>query len=334
MDNEQVATHYNDRQQETRRSRHLSPIIRLRCFNNWLKSVLINLHTRPGYSVLDLCCGKGGDLRKWQVVFATLHVPARQLMRLTNAADRYNDERSTCTFRPTFLVGDSFAINIADYLQTDHMFDIISCQFAIHYAFGTEERVRQLLRNVTDRLQPGGFFIGTTPDANVLVRKLRATEELIISGGNVYNICFDNEFAAKRFPRDKPYGIRYEFSLGDNVVKCPEFLVNFPAFEKLALEYDLELDLLCNFHDFFEEFSSEKYPDFRELMFKMRVLDDKGTIPMDQWDAIYLYTAFAFRKKGEPNPGTPPSNIIPYARQRISHNEIVILKKPGETTEC
>lgn len=67
MDNEQVATHYNDRQQETRRSRNLSPIICMRNFNNWLKSVLINLHTRPGYSVLDLCCGKGGDLRKWYV---------------------------------------------------------------------------------------------------------------------------------------------------------------------------------------------------------------------------------------------------------------------------
>lgn len=74
MDSANVATHYDNVQQETRRGRQNSAIYRLRSFNNWLKAVLINLHTRPGYSVLDLCCGKGGDLRKWYVRYATLYL--------------------------------------------------------------------------------------------------------------------------------------------------------------------------------------------------------------------------------------------------------------------
>ena len=65
MDNAAVTSHYNERRDEGRRGRQASPIILMRRFNNWVKSVLIALHTKPGYSVLDLCCGKGGDLGKW-----------------------------------------------------------------------------------------------------------------------------------------------------------------------------------------------------------------------------------------------------------------------------
>lgn len=230
------------------------------------------------------------------------------------------------------MVGDSFAMNIADYLDEDHMFDLVSCQFAIHYAFDSETRVRQLLQNVTERLRPGGFFIGTTPDANVLVRKLRATDGLEF-GNQVFKISFDEAFASKRFSRGNPYGIRYFFTLADNVVDCPEYLVHFPSFEKLALEYDLELELLCNFHDFFEEFKSEQYKEFRELMFTMRVLDAHGTIPVDQWDAIYLYTAFAFRKKGDPSPGIPVSDVIPFPRNRVEETEIEVIQRMAEPND-
>jgi len=49
--------------------RELSPLVFLKCFNNFIKSVLINEHTwgKFNLSVLDLCCGKGGDLpHKWR----------------------------------------------------------------------------------------------------------------------------------------------------------------------------------------------------------------------------------------------------------------------------
>lgn len=46
-------------------------------------------------------------------------------------------------------------------------------QFALHYSWSTEARARRALANVSALLRPGGIFIGTMPDANVIIKKLR-----------------------------------------------------------------------------------------------------------------------------------------------------------------
>ncbi|KAJ4982100.1 hypothetical protein NE237_032937 [Protea cynaroides] len=63
-----VADHYSARTNQTLEDREASPIIHLKKLNNWIKSVLIQLYARRGDFVLDLACGKGGDLIKWDKV--------------------------------------------------------------------------------------------------------------------------------------------------------------------------------------------------------------------------------------------------------------------------
>lgn len=60
-----VKSHYDARPNSDVVSREKSPIIQVRHFNNWIKSVLIGQYVRPGDTVLDICGGKGGDLPKW-----------------------------------------------------------------------------------------------------------------------------------------------------------------------------------------------------------------------------------------------------------------------------
>lgn len=60
-----VAEHYSARENQRVDVRESSPIIHLKKLNNWIKSVLIRRYTQPGDYVLDLACGKGGDLIKW-----------------------------------------------------------------------------------------------------------------------------------------------------------------------------------------------------------------------------------------------------------------------------
>jgi len=78
-----VANFYNNREEKGIESRTESRILYMRNFNNWVKSVLIgetrrrHLETRRRHGgdkdekivVMDLGCGKGGDLLKWDKSF-------------------------------------------------------------------------------------------------------------------------------------------------------------------------------------------------------------------------------------------------------------------------
>jgi mRNA (guanine-N7-)-methyltransferase len=61
-----VAQHYNARPEVGVQQRKESQIYYMKNLNNWVKSCLIARYVRPRDAVLDLCCGKGGDLKKWQ----------------------------------------------------------------------------------------------------------------------------------------------------------------------------------------------------------------------------------------------------------------------------
>lgn len=49
------------------------------------------------------------------------------------------------------------------------MFDVVTMQFCMHYAFETEKKARVMLDNVSKYLRPGGRFVGTIPNEAVLM---------------------------------------------------------------------------------------------------------------------------------------------------------------------
>jgi len=54
-----------------------------------------------------------------------------------------------------------------------YKFDMVSCQFAIHYFFETEEKLKGFMANVRDNLRPGGLFISTFMDGNSVEKLIR-----------------------------------------------------------------------------------------------------------------------------------------------------------------
>ncbi|MBA0728201.1 hypothetical protein Golax_001123 [Gossypium laxum] len=343
-----VADHYSARTNQTLEEREASPIIHLKKLNNWIKSVLIQLYARRGDAVLDLACGKGGDLIKWDKAKVGYYVGIDIAEgSIEDCRTRYNGDadhhqrRKKFTFPARLICGDCFEVRLDRVLADDAPFDICSCQFAMHYSWSTEARARRALANVSALLRPGGTFIGTMPDANVIVKKLREglvlqlafvfpvlkqcskksifkttfvildwrcffhceyAAEGLAFGNSVYWIRFDEEFTNKKFKSSSPFGIKYKFHLED-AVDCPEWIVPFHVFKSLAEEYDLELVFVKNSHEFVHEYM--KKPEYIELMRRLGALgdgnQDQSTLSPDEWEAAYLYLAFVLKKRGQPD---------------------------------
>lgn len=207
-----VSAHYNAVPERGREWRKTGSQIRgLRSLNNWVKSTIIQKFSQPDVPtpnllVLDMGCGKGGDLQKWQSApqVPRLYVgidPAE--VSINQARDRYEEmtrRRRNPRGRPQplyeahFYVQDAFGEpidrlpvvrevgfdpragpdaqgNIASRFSSGG-FDVVSMMFCLHYSFESEEKARGMLKNVAGALKKGGRFLGVMPNSDVISSKV------------------------------------------------------------------------------------------------------------------------------------------------------------------
>ena len=151
-------------------------------------------------------------------------------------------------FAAEFFTADSTRDRIRErYKDPSMKLNLVSCQFAFHYSFETIKQAQCMLKNASECLNVGGYFIGTIPDANQIISRLKAADSHTF-GNDIYSIKFMDDVNISDLPI---FGAKYNFVL-DGVVDCPEFLVYFPALVKLAKKYSLELVAKERFEDYYE----------------------------------------------------------------------------------
>ncbi|KAH8255627.1 hypothetical protein KR038_007597 [Drosophila bunnanda] len=277
-----VANHYNELKEAGRKDRQKSKIFFMRNFNNWVKSQLINeymsqlkqqMRVGDALRVLDMCCGKGGDLLKWEKA-AISHLICTDIAEVSveQCQRRYQDilqraEKSKFAnkFTAEFFACDSTLVRLRErYKDPSLHLNLVSCQFAFHYCFESLAQADCMMRNAAECLKPGGYFIATIPDAYEIVRRLKAAGPDARGFGNdVYSIEFDS--ATDPLPI---FGAKYQFHL-EGVVDCPEFLVHFPTLVKLGRKYGLQLLRRSTFADYYKE----TLPQGRQLLQRMSGLE-------------------------------------------------------------
>ncbi|KAL7622338.1 mRNA cap guanine-N7 methyltransferase [Parahypoxylon ruwenzoriense] len=253
--NDVVRQHYNAVPERGRDWRKTDSRIKgLRSFNNWVKSTLIQKfspdedHTPGAHEhardmtaardheliVLDIGCGKGGDLGKWQQAPQRVQLyvgldPAD--VSIEQARDRYRSMshrggggrggrggyrggRPQHLYDARFYVKDCYGESIADVdivrqvgFDTAPMgrsgFDIVSMMFCMHYAFESEDKARMMLQNVSGALKKGGRFIGCIPNSDVIGERVTKFNERIAANKK------EDEYAEKSSPsedKDKEEG--------------------------------------------------------------------------------------------------------------------------------
>jgi len=125
----------------------------LRKLHNNCKREFITKWVKPGSSVLDCGCGRGGDLKKWKDVGAVLYAIDPDLESIQEAYQRSLDIKYNVNF-----------MEPCDIRNVKGQWDVICYNFSIHYIFLDEKTLDESLEAISRNVKPGGIVIGIAPE--------------------------------------------------------------------------------------------------------------------------------------------------------------------------
>lgn len=144
----------------------------LRWLHNRIKCWMLDQSKHEICNLLDIACGRGGDIQKWHArKIGTVVGLDVEACYVKEAKRRYAQLASTRGFDTNdyrfFVVAESE--NVPEFLYNNrlqHRYDVVTCHFAIHYFFESEAKIRELLRQVSELLYTGGTFMCTAMNAD------------------------------------------------------------------------------------------------------------------------------------------------------------------------
>ncbi len=269
-----VAKHY-DNLKVARRD--LSAALNIKKYNNWIKSVLISLTTRKGDSVLDLGSGRGGDLSKWCHQKIKLLTSVDISLKSLEEAEQRMLDLKWCNIQSEWVHANAYTTP----LKLDHVYDLVSSQFSLHYAFGTHDNIETTFTNIASNLKKGGLFIATIPNADILKKRLAQNGPKF--GNKHYTVEFSQDTIGNT------YGEEYKFTLTDSVDACPEYIIDWSAFLATAAAHGLSLEFVFPFSDFYAKYM----PRFSDLARKIGL----SQLDADEQEIVDIYSVVCLRKK-------------------------------------
>jgi hypothetical protein len=320
--------------------------------NYWIKNQLINNVKNDNInSLMDIACGQAGDLYKWKEAGFTkifgidykrdnIENPIQgAYSRLIKASSHANFSRLKHVFL-TMDGGVKITPDEISKLEEDDKyisqilfgltkgseplkqyegyvtdgFDVVSCQFALHYFFESEKKLDNFVYNVNTYLKDGGYFIGTCLNGNE-VKKLLKNKKSVIGKQEdrvLWNIVkkYDNKTSSIEYGEEIDV---YMESIGK---VTSEYLVNFDKLiEKLKM-YNIEIanesDLInfeskkgiTSFQDIYD-LSKDK----EETIKNADYLNSLKTMTQEEKTYSFLNSYFVFVKKNNKSKEVAPRII-------------------------
>jgi len=177
----------------------------MRSYHNWIKDMLIytycnnEIYNRDKMTILDIGCGRGGDMDKFYRAGVKLYVGVEpsfdSLFTIQDSAmNRYmSAKKKNPNYPPMYFIqADATSIfnynnqikvlggmskKNAEIMNTymgdePYQFDIINSSLAMHYFLEDETKWNNFCENISRHLKIGGFFLATCTDAQQVLKLL------------------------------------------------------------------------------------------------------------------------------------------------------------------
>lgn len=209
----------------------------LKKFHNQIKGLLLEEFASHKGRLLDLACGRGGDIFKWiekKISYvegydiAPLEIKEAK-RRWEEAKRKRRDIRTEAEFKVTGELGVS-------PITFTPLFDVCTCMFAAHYFFATETSAWRFFETVSGSLREGGYFFGTMPSGRKILEVLNRQDKLDLPMLKIEKKS-DGDF----FGKPPPFGGAFTFSITDTVTEAKsfEYLVFEGVCKAVAEKYHL-----------------------------------------------------------------------------------------------
>ena len=262
--------------------------------NRCVKRTLIETVCKKDDTLIDLAVGKGGDLHKWQgaelkFVFGmdisrdnienrkdgvcarylhmkmknpktmdALFIQGNSLKHVRSGKACFSDKGKDIT-KAVFGEGVKDVKKIGEnafkhYGIGIHGFDVVSCQFAIHYFFETDKSLNGFLKNVAECCKKGGYFIGTSYDGKKIFQELKDCEK----GESISGYTDDHKIweIIKQYDDEEMQNTGLAIDVYQESINAywREYLVNYDFLTEKFVEYgftpasDVDIAAIGNFN--------------------------------------------------------------------------------------
>tara|TARA_Y100000590_G_scaffold39811_2_gene42495 strand:+ start:3207 stop:6407 length:3201 start_codon:yes stop_codon:yes gene_type:complete len=274
-------------------------------FHSYLKKKMIGLVSSSGYMLLDMSCGKLGDLNHWLDadlgMIVGMDLNRDNLENVDNGAcnrvlSAYINNYSPLLDNILLIWGDSSknmkkGLSAKDKLNKYYLdiihgnveiekvynsklrrfhgicsddvsfgFDVVSCQFSIHYFFENEKTLDNFLENVSNSLKAGGKFIGTCFNGSRILEALKGKNSIESSIKDKIIWKIDKKYSddLNVLPNNSEcLNKKIDVYLESIGTTTSEYLVNMEYLKLKCKQYNLNLVTMNSFREEFRTFLDE-----------------------------------------------------------------------------
>ena len=246
------------------KNRRSGPLYKYKDFANNVKRRLIKQHAGRAASLVELGCGRGGDINKWR------DANIRNVLGVDLSADQLDDARrrerqgggkgkgggqTRITWVQGSILDPTLEAQLKPKLPTPQGADAVAMMFAVQFAFGNRSDADGVLRTAAALLRPGGVFFGVAPDAAAIRAAAAPSGELRLTPPeHQFSLLLQLKKASEaavaaagpQDDADDEFGQPLIFSLEDTVTNgtdetgCIEYLCSRETLTKLAEAHGLE----------------------------------------------------------------------------------------------